>query len=99
MQKIKHHLKIEENFVKFGDLYFLLLVKLIDRYCLNGRLIVIEKEKAESHDIDQHVLLHRGEVFLLLVHDEAHVDDVAEKILKVLDFSQRNLQLLPDQKT
>ena len=48
----------------------------------------IEEEEAEGHDVDQHVLLHGGEVFLLVVHQEAHVDDVTEKILKVLDLSQ-----------
>ena len=43
------YLKIEENLVKFGDLDFLLLVQLVDRYCLDGGLLVVKQEEAEGH--------------------------------------------------
>ena len=90
------HLKIKENLVKVRYLDFLLLVELIDGYCLNGCFLIVEKEKAEGHDIDQHVLLNGRKVFLLVIHQEADVDDVAEEILEVLDPAQGGLQLLPD---
>ena len=61
-----------------------------------SHLLRIDEEEAESHDLDEHVLLGWREVRLGLEHGEAGVDDVAEQVLVVLDLLEVVLQRVSD---